>query len=77
MRSAGLNKASPGKPIPGLVCTHLFPGSLLFAAGLFWYGWSSMPDVHWIVPAIGITLAGVGIYSIYMAVVNYLTDACE
>lgn len=36
-----------------------------------------MPDVHWIVPAIGITLAGVGIYSIYMAVVNYLTDACE
>ena len=41
------------------------------------YGWSSRPDVHWIVPAIGVCIVGVGIYSIYMGVVNYLTDAYE
>lgn len=77
LRSAYRNKEIPGKPIPEARLYTSIPGSLLFAAGIFWYGWSSKPDVHWIVPAIGIAVTGVGIYSIYMAVVNYLTDAYE
>ena len=77
LRTAGKNKERPGKPIPeGRLYTSI-PGSLLFTAGLFMYGWSSTPDVHWIVPAIGVCIVGVGIYSIYMGVVNYLTDAYE
>ncbi|KAB8256316.1 major facilitator superfamily domain-containing protein [Aspergillus pseudonomiae] len=75
--SAKRNSEKPGKPIPEARLYTAIPGSLLFAGGLFWYGWASMPDVHWIVPTIGITAAGIGIYSIYMAVVNYLTDAYE
>ncbi|KAI9370274.1 major facilitator superfamily domain-containing protein [Aspergillus egyptiacus] len=77
LRSAARNKEKPGRPIPEARLYTSIPGSLLFTAGLFWYGWASMPDVHWIVPTMGITAAGVGIYSIYMAVVNYLTDAYE
>ncbi|KAL5343991.1 major facilitator superfamily domain-containing protein [Aspergillus crustosus] len=77
LHSAARNKERPGHPIPEARLYSSIPGSLLFAAGLFWYGWASMPDVHWIVPTMGITAAGVGIYSIYMAVVNYLTDAYE
>ncbi|KAL6231586.1 hypothetical protein BDW75DRAFT_39354 [Aspergillus navahoensis] len=77
LRSSSKNKEKPGKPIPEARLYTSIPGSLLFAAGLFWYGWASQPDVHWIVPTIGIAAAGVGIYSIYMAVVNYLTDAYE
>ncbi|KAJ5198120.1 uncharacterized protein N7498_007237 [Penicillium cinerascens] len=77
LRSASRNTEKPGRPIPEARLYTSIPGSLLFAAGLFWYGWASMPDVHWIVPTIGITCAGIGIYSIYMAVVNYLTDAYE
>ncbi|KAL4758352.1 putative MFS multidrug transporter [Aspergillus foveolatus] len=77
LRSSRRNKEKPGKPIPEARLYTSIPGSLLFAAGLFWYGWASQPDVHWIVPTIGIAAAGVGIYSIYMAVVNYLTDAYE
>ncbi|KAL3480451.1 major facilitator superfamily domain-containing protein [Aspergillus californicus] len=77
LRSGPRNKEKAGKPIPEARLYTSIPGSLLFAAGLFWYGWASQPDVHWIVPTIGITAAGVGIYSIYMAVVNYLTDAYE
>ncbi|BCS23622.1 putative MFS multidrug transporter [Aspergillus puulaauensis] len=77
LRSSQRNKEKPGKPIPEARLYTSIPGSLLFAAGLFWYGWASMPDVHWIVPAIGITVTGLGIYSIYMAVINYLTDAYE
>ncbi|KAJ5998269.1 hypothetical protein N7451_006079 [Penicillium sp. IBT 35674x] len=76
-RSASRNKEKPGTPIPEARLYTAIPGSLLFAAGLFWYGWASQPDIQWIVPTIGITAAGIGIYSIYMAVVNYLTDAYE
>jgi MFS family permease len=75
LRTASKNKERPGKPIPeGRLYTSI-PGSLLFTAGLFMYGWSSRPEVHWIVPAIGVCIVGIGIYSIYMGVVNYLTDS--
>lgn len=79
LRSASRNREHPGKPIPEARLYTSIPGSLLFAGGLFWYGWASVGDgsVPWIVPALGIGCTGVGIYSIYMAVVNYLTDAYE
>lgn len=75
--TASRNSERPGKPIPEARLYTSIPGSILFTGGLFMYGWSSMPDVHWIVPTIGVCIVGVGIYSIYMGVVNYLTDAYE
>ncbi|KAJ5907888.1 hypothetical protein N7495_000570 [Penicillium taxi] len=77
LKSAERNTEKPGKAIPEARLYTAIPGSILFAASLFWYGWSSQPQVHWIVPTISITVAGLGVYSIYMAVVNYLTDAYE
>jgi MFS family permease len=77
LRTASKNQECPGRPIPeGRLYTSI-PGSLLFTAGLFLYGWTCRPEIHWIVPAIGVCIVGVGIYSIYMGVVNYLTDAYE
>ncbi|KAG9887286.1 putative multidrug transporter, partial [Aureobasidium melanogenum] len=75
LRSAGRNKESPGKPIPEARLYFSIPGSLIFTAGLFVYGWTSYTFVPWIAPAIGIAMVGFGIYSIYQAVVNYFTDA--
>ncbi|PYH43899.1 synaptic vesicle transporter [Aspergillus saccharolyticus JOP 1030-1] len=75
--SARRNREVAGRPIPEARLYTSVAGSLLFAGGLFWYGWASRPDVHWIVPTCGIAATGLGIYSIYMAVVNYLTDAYE
>lgn len=77
LRSARRNKERPGKPIPEARLYFSVPGSLLFAGGLFWYGWTCTPEIHWIVPTCGIACVGVGIYSIYLGVVNYLTDAYE
>lgn len=77
LRSARRNKERPGKPIPEARLYFSVPGSLLFAGGLFWYGWSCSSSVHWIVPTCGIACVGIGIYSIYLGVVNYLTDAYE
>ncbi|KKK17681.1 hypothetical protein P175DRAFT_0438461 [Aspergillus ochraceoroseus IBT 24754] len=76
-QSARRNREHPGRPIPEARLYTSIPGSILFTAGLFWYGWASVPPTHWIVPTIGIAVTGLGIYSIYMAVVNYLTDAYE
>ncbi|KUI52726.1 putative transporter mfs2 [Cytospora mali] len=77
VKSASRNKERPGKPIPEARLYSSVPGSILFAAGLFWYGWSCRTTVHWIVPTCGIACVGIGIYSIYLGVVNYLTDAYE
>ncbi|KAI1319643.1 major facilitator superfamily domain-containing protein [Xylariaceae sp. FL0255] len=48
--------------------------AILLPAGLFLFGFSSQPSIHWIVPAIGITLATMGIYYVYLATFNYLAD---
>jgi len=69
---------------------HLFPGkiastperrlyfacieSVLMPIGLFWFGWTSYSSVHWIVPAMAIAVATMGIFSIYLATFNYLAD---
>lgn len=77
LKSAGRNKDRPGKPIPEARLYFSIPGSVLFGAGLFWYGWSCRSSVYWLVPTCGIACVGIGIYSIYLGVVNYLTDAYE
>ncbi|MCJ1471781.1 hypothetical protein MMC13_000422 [Lambiella insularis] len=48
--------------------------SALLPIGLFWFGWTSFPQVPWIVPAIAVGCATMGIFSIYLAVFNYLAD---
>lgn len=76
-KSADRNPRKHGRPIAEARLYTSIPGSLLFTGSLFWYGWSSQAKTHWIVPTIAIAASGLGIYSIYMAVVNYLADSYE
>ena len=48
--------------------------SVLMPIGLFWFGWTSFPSIHWIVPTLAVGCATMGIFSIYLAVFNYLAD---
>jgi hypothetical protein len=48
--------------------------SILLPVGLFWLAWTSGSNVHWIVPTLAIGCATMGIFSIYLAVFNYLAD---
>lgn len=48
--------------------------SFLLPVGLFVFGWSARGDVHWVVPGVGVSLATMGIFSIYLSVFNYLAD---
>lgn len=76
-KSSARNMERPGKPIPEARLYFAVPGSLIFAAGMFWMGWTSYSDINWIVPTLGIGCVGIGIFSIYMATINYLADAYE
>lgn len=44
-------------------------------SGCFIYAWTSYSDVHWIAPAIGITVLMWSVFVIYLAVFTYLADA--
>ncbi|KAL2379139.1 hypothetical protein RJ035_007222, partial [Blastomyces gilchristii] len=48
--------------------------SILMPAGIFWFGWTSFSSIHWVVPCFAIGCATIGIFSIYLAVFNYLAD---
>ena len=70
LRTASKNTERPGKPIPEGRLHASIPSSIFFTGGFFMYGWSSQPHMNWIVPTIGACIVGVGIYSIYIGVVN-------
>ncbi|KAL2817054.1 major facilitator superfamily domain-containing protein [Aspergillus cavernicola] len=48
--------------------------SILMPIGLFWFGWTSSSSIHWISPTMAIGCATMGIFSVYLAVFNYLAD---
>ncbi|RMZ91057.1 hypothetical protein DV736_g1695, partial [Chaetothyriales sp. CBS 134916] len=50
--------------------------SALLPIGLFWFGWTATRSshIHWISPVLALGVAQIGIFSIYLAVFNYLAD---
>jgi len=48
--------------------------SLFLPIGLFIFGWTARPEISFVVPAIGLVFATMGIFSIYLATFNYLAD---
>lgn len=59
-------------PETRLYCSCLL-GTFL-PIGCFWFGWTSFPGQPWILPTLAVGCSTIGIYSIYLAVFNYLTD---
>lgn len=63
-------------PIPEWRLPPAIIGGVLFAIGLFWFGWSGYKaDIHWIVPTLSGLFTGFGIMSIFLQCLNYLIDA--
>jgi DHA1 family multidrug resistance protein-like MFS transporter len=42
---------------------------------LFWFGWTSRESIHWIVPIVGSAFFGVASFTLFQAVLPYLSDA--
>lgn len=49
--------------------------SILLPLGLYLFGFTSHPSIHWVSPTVAVGLATMGIYYIYLATFNYLADA--
>ncbi|KAF2101194.1 putative MFS multidrug transporter [Rhizodiscina lignyota] len=69
---ANNNRAVPEARLPPMM-----GGSIIFSAGLFIFGWTSDPSIHWIAPCIGATLIGIGFFTIFQAALNYLIDTFQ
>jgi DHA1 family multidrug resistance protein-like MFS transporter len=51
-------------------------GGILFAAGLFWFGWTGFTsDIPWIVPTLSGLFTGFGIFAVFLQLLNYIIDA--
>lgn len=65
-------KVAPEARLPG-ACV----GAVLLPVGLFWFAWTSTPNVHWIVPIIASVPFGAGFLLIFSSMTLYLIDAYE
>jgi MFS transporter, DHA1 family, multidrug resistance protein len=65
-----------GMPIPEWRLPEVIIGGIVFAIGIFWFGWTGYKaDIHWIVPTLSGLFFGFGIMSIFLQSLNYLVDA--
>jgi DHA1 family multidrug resistance protein-like MFS transporter len=69
-------EANNNIPVPEWRLPISMVGGVVFAAGLFWFGWTGYTgQVHWIVPVLSGLLTGFGIFSIFLSLLNYIVDA--
>ena len=67
--------ANGGIPIPEWRLPPVILGGALFAAGLFWFGWTGFNGtIHWIVPTLSGLFTGFGLLIIFIQLFNYLID---
>ncbi|TVY65820.1 MFS transporter prlG [Fusarium oxysporum f. sp. cubense] len=75
MKSREAARGGERRPEDRLVMMAYMAPSL--PIGLFWYGWATEKQVHWIVPILGTVFVGVGFICILMSVMMYLVDAFD
>jgi hypothetical protein len=69
------SRRNNGNPRPEARLYVSCVGSLIFTSGLFWFGWSSGPNVPWIVPVLALGWTTIGIYTVYVfAFLRGMTD---
>ncbi|KAG0155383.1 hypothetical protein PDIDSM_959 [Penicillium digitatum] len=70
-------KANNNRPVPEARLPPMMIGSVLFASGMFVFGWTSPKHIHWICPNIGAVMMGFGFFTIFQAAINYLIDTFQ
>ena len=70
-------KANNNRAVPEARLPPMMIGSVLFAAGMFVFGWTSPKHIHWIGPIIGAVMMGFGFFTIFQAALNYLIDTFQ
>lgn len=69
-------QANGGIPVPEWRLPPVMVGGVLFAAGLFWFGWTGYTDsIPWIVPTLSGLFTGAGLLAIFIQLFNYIIDS--
>ncbi|KAF2722909.1 MFS general substrate transporter [Polychaeton citri CBS 116435] len=66
--------ANGGKPVPEARLAPMLVGGVLFAIGLFWFGWTANPKIFWLAPTIATAFIGAGFNIIFQQCINFLVD---
>ncbi|KIV82108.1 hypothetical protein PV11_04239 [Exophiala sideris] len=59
-------RAQEHRLVPALFAVMLMP------TGMFWFGWTAEPNIHWIVSIIGITFYATGAFILFQCIFMYL-----
>ncbi|RDW76397.1 MFS transporter [Aspergillus mulundensis] len=70
-------KANNNRPVPEARLPPMMLGSVVFAGGLFIFGWTSQLDIHWFPSMVGGACMGLGFFTIFQAALNYLIDTFQ
>jgi DHA1 family multidrug resistance protein-like MFS transporter len=69
-------QANNNVPVPEWRLPLVMAGGPIFAAGLFWFGWTGYTNrIPWIVPTLSGLFTGFGLFSIFLQLLNYIIDA--
>lgn len=63
-----------GSPRPEARLPHLIVLSWFIPISLFWFAWTALPPVHWIVPISSGVLFGMGLVPLFLGITSYLID---
>ncbi|EAL86141.1 hypothetical protein KXW29_007150 [Aspergillus fumigatus] len=68
-------QANAGVPVPEWRLPPVIVGGALFAAGIFWFGWTGFTaDVPWIASTLSGLFTGFGLLIVFIQLFNYLID---
>ncbi len=70
-------EANNNIPVPEWRLYPAIAGGIVFAIGLFWFGWTGFKgdQIPWIVPTLSGLCTGFGLFSIFFSLLNYIVDA--
>ncbi|KAL5410931.1 hypothetical protein PMIN03_005172 [Paraphaeosphaeria minitans] len=69
-------KANNNIPVPEWRLPLAMVGAPIFAGGLFWFGWTGYNGrILWVAPVCSGIFTGFGIWTIFLALLNYIIDA--
>lgn len=74
-RYVAVNKEYNGFAPPETRLAPAMVGGIAIPIGLFWFAWTSGPNVHWIVSIIAGAPFGFGMVLVFLSIMTYLVDA--
>lgn len=63
-----------GKPIPEERLPPMILGAIVLPIGLFWFAWTSDPNITWVPQVLSVSLIGMGMLVTFWQGINYIID---